>query len=246
MLRRWRILLGCWLVAGLLTGGLLGVPAASAAALAAESVWSAAESALAERLATEDKTVSYRWERFSSLPETFIVPDGQLTLEARVPNGVRYGSPTAVHVLVKNGDVRLYDWQLTFQVKKFAYTVVAARDLAAGAPLAAADLRIEERDVTRIRGELYQSVEEAVGLEPVRALPVGSLVSEVVVRAPLLVKQGETVRLLVRYGAVTVETTAEAMTGGRNGMLVRVKNLTTGKVIAARVTARGLVEALAR
>ncbi len=214
--------------------------------LEADTVWAAAEAVLSERLATGEKNVSYRWERFSALPEAIDVPEDGVALEASLPRGVHYGVPTAVRVLVKQGETRLYDWQLTFQVKRYARTVVAARDLPAGTLLAAGDLRLAECDVTRVRGALYDSVEEALGLETARNLPVGSVVGESLVKQPPLVRQGETVRLLARHGAVAVETTAEALTGGRSGALVRVKNLATGKVLVARVSARGVVEALAR
>ena len=235
-----------WLGAVLLVGGLAVAAPAEAAVLEAEAVWAAAETALAARLATEEKTVSYQWERFSALPPAIDVPDGEIALEANLPNGVRYGVPTAVRVQVRQGEARLYDWQLTFQVRRYARTVVAARDLPAGTLLTADDLRLAECDVTRVRGGRYDTVEAALGLETSRSLAVGSVISETLVKAPLLIRQGETVRRLARHGAVMVETTAEALTNGRSGALVRVKNLSTGKVLVARVQAQGVVEALAR
>ena len=120
-----------------------------------------------------------------------------------------------------------------------------ACDLPVGSTLSADNLRLEERDVTKLRA-YYRSIDEAAGLDLVRALPVGTLLSETVVRQPLLVKQGDIVQLIGRFGAVTVETTAEAVTSGRIGMLVRVKNAATGKVVTARVKARGVVETLSR
>lgn len=218
---------------------------AEAGALSAETVWTAAENVLLEQMATEDKAVTYRWTRFTTLPESITVPDdADIELVASLPRGVHYGSPTAVRVLVKNGETRLYDWLLTFQVKKYAQAVTAAYDLPAGSTLGAENLRLDVRDVTRLRGEYYRTVEEAAGLETVRPLSVGTLVSAMTVRQPLLVKQGDVVKLIGRSGAVAVETTAEALTGGRINQLVRVKNKASGKVITARVKARGVVEVL--
>ena len=246
MLRRWRELTYCCLVAGLLIIGITGAACtAEAGALSAESVWTAAENVLMERLATEDKTVTYRWTRFTTLPESITVPDdADIALIASLPRGIHYGSPTPVRVLVKDGETRLYDWLLTFQVKKYVQAVTAAYDLPAGATLGADNLRLDVCDVTRLHGEYYRTVEEAVGLETVRPLTVGTLVSAMTVRQPLLVKQGDVVQLIGRSGTVVVETTAEALTGGRINQLVRVKNKVSGKVITARVKARGVVEVL--
>ena len=223
----------------------VAVPQVQAGALAAEEIWTVAEQALTERLATDDKNISYKWVRFTTLPAILTVPDGELNLTASLPTGVHYGTPTAVRVLVQNGEARVGEWQVTFQVKKFAPAVVTACDLPVGSTLSADNLRLEERDVTRLRA-YYRSVEDAAGLELVRALPIGTLLGETLVRQPLLVKQGDIVRLIGRYGAVTVETTAEAVSSGRIGMLVRVKNAATGKVVTARVKARGMVETLSR
>ena len=220
-------------------------PTAQAGSLSAEEIWSVAEQALTERLDTDDKNVSYKWLRFTTLPDSVSVPDGELNLTASIPYGVHYGTPTAVRVLVQSGETRVGEWQVTFQVKKFAPAVVTACDLPVGSTLSADNLRLEERDVTKLRA-YYRSIDEAAGLDLVRALPVGTLLSETVVRQPLLVKQGDIVQLIGRFGAVTVETTAEAVTSGRIGMLVRVKNAATGKVVTARVKARGVVETLSR
>ena len=225
---------------------MFGTPlAAQSGELSAESVWTAAENVLMERLATEDKAVTYRWTRFTTLPESITVPDdADIALIASLPRGVHYGSPTAVRVLVKNGETRLYDWLLTFQVKKYAQAVVAAYDLPAGSTLATENLRLDVCDVTRLHGEYYRTVEEVAGLETVRSLSVGTLVNALTVRQPLLVKQGDVVQLIGRSGAVAVQTTAEAVTSGRINQLVRVKNQASGKVITARVKARGVVEVL--
>lgn len=218
---------------------------AQAAVLSSELIWDAAEQALSERLTTDDKETTYKWTRFTALPDTLAVPDGELTLTARLPFGVHYGTPTAVRVLIQNGETRIGEWQVTFQVKKFAQTVVTACDLPAGSTLSSDNLRLEERDVTKLR-TYYRNVDEAAGLDIVRALPIGTLVNELLVRQPLLVKQGDIVRLIGHFGAVSVETAAEALTSGRIGTVVRVKNAVTGKVVAARVKARGVVETLAR
>ena len=228
--------------------GIISAPCfAEAGSLSAESVWAAAENALSESLATEDKTVAYRWTRFSALPESILVPDeANVELTVSLPRGIHYGSPTPVRVLVRDGETRLYDWLLTFQVKKYAQAVVLAYDLPAGSTLGADNLRLEACEVTRLHGVYYRTLEEAAGLETVRALSVGTLVSATTVRQPLLVKQGDIVQLIGRSGAVAVEITAEAMTSGRINQLVRVKNKVSGKVVTARVKARGVVEVLAR
>lgn len=244
MHKSWRRLLGV-LTAGSLAVLLSAVPTTQAGSLSAEEIWTVAEQALTERLDTDDKNVSYKWLRFTALPDNLSVPDGALNLTASIPYGVHYGTPTAVRVLVQNGEARVGEWQVTFQVKKFAPAVVTACDLPAGSTLSADNLRLEERDVTKLR-MYYRSIDEAAGLDIVRALPIGTLLGEMLVRQPLLVKQGDIVRLIGRYGAVTVETTAEAVTSGRIGMLVRVKNAATGKMVTARVKARGVVETLSR
>lgn len=62
-------------------------------------------------------------------------------------------------------------------------------------------------------------------------------------QAPQLVKRGDEVRIVARQDGIEVSNAGEALANGRMGEVIRVRNVGSGKVISARVSAGGEVEA---
>lgn len=84
--------------------------------------------------------------------------------------------------------------------------------------------------------------EDYVGLELVRSVRAGSVMTPRHVRTPLLVKRNETVTLIFRHGALTMETTGRSLDEGSDGDRITVMNTTSRKRITGRVIGQGRVE----
>lgn len=62
--------------------------------------------------------------------------------------------------------------------------------------------------------------------------------------SPVLVKRGDAVLMVARRDGIEVSTAGEALDGGAQGALVRVRNAGSGQVIRMRVAGPGAVEAV--
>lgn len=122
-----------------------------------------------------------------------------------------------------------------------AEVLVAATALPAGRPISAADLAVERRDVGTAPDALSDP-EAVVGQTSRRSLRVGQVLQKPMLGAPLLVRRGDSVRILARTGPVEVSSAGEALEAGHGGDTIRVRNAATGRVIRARVTGSGTVE----
>jgi len=111
-----------------------------------------------------------------------------------------------------------------------AEQVTASRALARGA-------LIREGDVSG-----PYATEDYVGLELTRSVRAGAVMTPRHVRTPLLVERNETVTLIFRRGALTMETTGRALDEGSDGDRVSVMNTTSRKRITGRIIGEGLVE----
>jgi flagella basal body P-ring formation protein FlgA len=121
-----------------------------------------------------------------------------------------------------------------------ARVLVAAADIPANKPIAEADLVLERRDL----GAVTDAVGDpalAAGQTSRRSLHAGDVLRKGWLMAPVLVRRGDTVRLVVQREQVTVSIVGEALDAGGRGDLVRVRNSSTRQIVSARVTGAGTV-----
>ncbi|WDS36858.1 flagellar basal body P-ring formation chaperone FlgA [Pseudoxanthomonas sp.] len=150
-------------------------------------------------------------------------PTGQSTVEVACPqaSGWRLFVPVKVR---RNQDV-----------------LVLNRGLAAGEIIALADITIEKRDASRIAGAVLADPGEAVGKAARRVLPAGTMLSAGVLVSQRLVRRGDMVSLVARYGGVEVRMSGRALADAGQDERVAVENSSSRKVIQGIVQASGAV-----
>ncbi len=126
-----------------------------------------------------------------------------------------------------------------------ANVVIATRHLPRGSVVTADSLRLERREVTRMRSGYFGSIEAAVGLrvrQPIlkgRTLSPGQLVADHVVR------RGQSVTLVVASGGLKLNMAGKALIDGALGQRIRVENSSSGRVVEGIVRSPEHVEILA-
>ena len=119
--------------------------------------------------------------------------------------------------------------------------VVAARPLAAGQPLTAADLRLAALPVAQFAGrQVYFDPAQLIGATTDMSLAAGMPLTADTVQAPIMVKAGQTVAVNVRSGGVQLTLDATAQQTGRIGDTILLTNPGTGRRFTAQVTAAGV------
>lgn len=176
----------------------------------------------------------YFLESLTRLPENMYVPEGVLTLEAKLVSKMRYNAPVQVSVAVKvNGNLHL-NIVTNWRVRKFANVIVAARDLPSRTILSANDVIFETREVPNLDEVIY-NVKDVIGLETKRPLTIGSTISKWMLSKPQLIRSGDNITILSKAGSVVVQVAGQALQGGAVGDVIRVRNLSSGKTILARI-----------
>jgi len=157
------------------------------------------------------------------------------SLESRVPLGrlsvrVRCAEPAWTLLL----PARVSVWQ----------RVLAARHpLKRGHRLSTADVTWVLRDIGSLPPGWLAEPGAVQGQQLTRSLGAGQLLMHSQLKAAQLIAQGEQVQILSRSAGIFVQMAGEALSGGSLGQQIRVRNLTSGRVLRARVMARGRVEA---
>lgn len=133
---------------------------------------------------------------------------------------------------------------LTAQVKQWGTIVTANRDLDKGMTLSAADLTSAEYELARLGHGFYRDQNSVVGMAVKRRIAKGSPIRTASLTPPRMVTKGDQVTIIASNGAVSVRIAGVAMSHGKHGEQIRVKNSHSERVIKARVSGKGTVTVL--
>ncbi|MDD2465899.1 MAG: flagellar basal body P-ring formation chaperone FlgA [Desulfobulbus sp.] len=117
---------------------------------------------------------------------------------------------------------------------------VAATPLRKGEILSARSIRLEKRDLSGV-DDPYTKKEQLIGLEASRTITAGIVFNHDNISAPAIIKNGEMVTIIARKGLMELTTKGLAKENGRQGETIRVKNISSNKMIHCRVDRPGVV-----
>jgi flagella basal body P-ring formation protein FlgA len=202
-----------------------------------EEVVKAAEAFL-ER--TRPGPTGCRW-RLAAPPRDLTVPEGTATvLEARlVPHGVR--GQVQVEVAAMAEGRKLAAASVLFRLAYVHRQTCATRDIPEGAPITHENARIETR--------LADGPEPAdwtppYGLLAARLIPAGTIILPGLARAAkpeLLVRRSESVVMRIIGDGFQITALGQALEDGRQGDLIRVRNVDSKRIVVAKVVGDGTV-----
>ena len=146
-------------------------------------------------------------------------------------------SNTSVRVSC-NGDS---PWSIFVPVRIDVYQsiAVATRDILKGEIIMEADISLEERSLGNAGFGYTNSPQQLIGQAVTRNISSGSAVRTVHVTQPIVVKRGDKLTLQAGRGGLAVITYGTAMSKGRVGDRIRVKNENSKRIVDARVVAAG-------
>ncbi len=226
-----------WL--GMLWLGHAHAAATAAAMQTSDGVRAAAESALREHYALPGSRV--------------VVSSGPLDLRLQLTPCreplraiVAKNAQPSPHMSVRVQCPQAGGWtvRVPLQLQLFRTVLVASHPLLRGDGLSQADVRAEERDVTRLGYGYIENLDQVAGRTLNRALAGGSVLTPGALGGRRMVRAGDHVQMVARLGGIEVRADGVALGSGDNGARLRVRNESSGKVVDAMVSAPGEVLAL--
>ncbi|MCL2669134.1 MAG: flagellar basal body P-ring formation chaperone FlgA [Syntrophaceae bacterium] len=113
--------------------------------------------------------------------------------------------------------------------------VTAGRALQSGAVLTEEDLRVDRKWVRQINRDGISSLEDALGKQLTTPVRTGTEILSRVLKAAPMIKKGSMVKLVFDNGRMRIITSGLSEEDGAAGAVIRIRNLTSDKVIYARV-----------
>ncbi len=119
--------------------------------------------------------------------------------------------------------------------------VVSGRPLARDVIVSADDVKMKKKWVRHLDPDLLSSTENAVGKRVLMAVRGGAELKAQMLREPVVVKRGKTVRINLERGSMTLTTMGISEEDGSVGATIRVRNMSSNRMVYARVTGEDAV-----
>lgn len=128
--------------------------------------------------------------------------------------------------------------------KVYRLVATASRNMQRGEVISESDLTTEVIDVSNYRMGFALTPDALVGKELKSAINKGEAFRNSALDSPLVIRRGDTVSMESTVGEISVKTNGTAISDGRIGQQIRVKNLQSARVINAKVVASGRVQSI--
>ncbi len=200
-----------------------------------------------EHAAIRDAAQAYAVAQTRALPGQVSISTGRIDsrlnlaactdLQAYLPGGAKLQGNTsiAVHCSAPSNWTVL----VPVQIKVTTGLLVAARPLAMGSTLRETDFIMQRGEMDR-PGLLTQP-QQAVGMILRYPIAAGQILRRDMLRAPWLIRQGQTVVLAVQGSGYTINREGQALNDAGAGAAVRIR-LASGQVMNARAADNGVAE----
>ncbi len=137
-------------------------------------------------------------------------------------------------------------WALNVPVdiKLFAAVVVLNQPISKGRVLKKEHLDYQQHNLAVLRNGYYLKKELVIGKQSKRSLAGRTVINSHVILPALMVRKGDHVMIEASKGVMSVKMPGEALSDGREGRQIRVKNSRSSRIIKAVVVAPGMVKVL--
>ena len=119
--------------------------------------------------------------------------------------------------------------------------IVANRPLLRGSTIGPGDVRLEEQDITRIHNRYLTQLDQLEGRVLKHDVSAQAVLSQSALGTADIVQRGQTVTLMARNSKMNVRMRGEALDSAGKNERIRVKNLSSKRVIEGIVQSSQLV-----
>jgi flagella basal body P-ring formation protein FlgA len=162
-------------------------------------------------------------------------------LEAFLPSGAKVQGKTTIGVRCQAP--RPWTLYVPAKVASFSQVLVTNSPLRRGHLVSAEDVSLQSRDSSSLNRAYLSDPEHVIGKVLKKNLARKALFTNAVLAEPHVIDKGQHIDLQAGSGGLQVSVTAIALSSGAVGEKIRVKNLSSSKIVEGTILASGAVRA---
>lgn len=175
-----------------------------------------------------------RMEFLSKLPSLDHLT-GKMVFRITPKPGDAYIGDTSFSVRILNGGTLVREETVRVRIEVMKDFVVSAKSLAKGSVLTADDVTIQRQWVRRLPANTLSSIDEALGRVMMHSVRPNIQMTYRMIAEVMPVKKGKMVSVILDNGLMQMVMKGIAEEDGAEDALIRVRNVSSNKVIYARV-----------
>lgn len=160
-------------------------------------------------------------------------------LEPFIPAGTRLWGQAMVGV--RCNEQAGWTMYVPVSIRVMANVAHAGRPLAHGQQVEATDIMLQEADLAQLPGGILTDMNQALGKTLVSNIAAGQPLRQDILRAPLVIQQGQTVQLQTQGRGFSARAEGKALAAAADGQVVQVR-ITSGRTISGIARPGGIVE----
>lgn len=179
--------------------------------------------------------------RFTSqwVPENIVLPVGDIKYSVTPSKPGILGS-SSFSILFKIDDKTVKTCTIRGKLEAMAEVATAAVTIRKGSLITKDQVELIRQDISKLNSP-YTAIESVIGLQAKRTIRVGRAIETRVVEPPAVIRKGEVVKIVASRGPLQISANGIAVMDGRPGEFIRVKNLSSSKLVYCQVDSPGIV-----
>ena len=171
-----------------------------------------------------------------------VFPGEDIRLEVKARPDQDFIGDTALSLKYYSRGSLVKEENLRVMLEGLRDVVVSTKALARDKLIAAEDVRVEKKWVRHLPERIASASDEVIGKVLMVNVRQNNEIARNVIKEPRLIKKGSTVRIILDNGDFSISTMGVSEENGIAESLIRVKNVSSNKVIYARVVGDSLVK----
>ncbi len=184
------------------------------------------------------RTAGMGWDvriRRIAISDALKLPEGIIDYEVVAPKQWEGWGNVSIAIIARQNDKVLRNIPVRLEVEALAGTVVTLRQIEHGTGITAADLVLQNREITQNSQLAARTIESVVGKNARTTIRANQPVRTDQIEKVPLIKSGQTVTIVAENEVLKISVSGIAHSSGASGDIIRVQNLTSHKEIPARV-----------
>ena len=200
---------------------------------------------LAQRLrAAVEKRIPYSLDEVAKIVIPRIpdcrVPEGS-RVKVSFNDEERFDGHVVVSLAVKDRDKTVVSRRINVKVDRFVSVIGLRADMRRGDVINRQSLVDLRRPASAVPDDAVRRPELLIGAEIRRRVSSGDVLRHSWIKIPPVIKRGDRVRVIAKRGQIQLSTFGQALNDATNAAFVRVRNLSSKKVVTGRASGPGLV-----